>query len=289
MANRFPLILDRENRQLEELASGDNLDLTGSNITGVVNINATGSVDAADVKINGVSLSSFGGDYNDLTNRPTKLSDFTNDVGFITSDTDAQNLGLIGTNLSIERGNTINLSSLFVLTLNGTTLEIGSGSSADLTQFVQELSIDGTNLTISDGNTVDLDPLVSQLIPTNISSFVNDAGYLTSSTLDTLDSITDRGAETTNTITVGGLITGSFQLAGTGVSEIIADTDINLLASNRVLVGSTPFRLARIDEATKLSIIAQAGDLIYNSDSNKFQGYTLDSDGLGTPGWVDLH
>ena len=41
MANRFPLVLNTSSNQLQELASGDALDLTGSglNLTGGTNIN----------------------------------------------------------------------------------------------------------------------------------------------------------------------------------------------------------------------------------------------------------
>ena len=44
MANRFPLIVDNSALQIKELPSGDNLDLTGNNITGVVDITASGDV-----------------------------------------------------------------------------------------------------------------------------------------------------------------------------------------------------------------------------------------------------
>ena len=44
MANRFPLIVDSSALQIKELPSGDNLDLTGNNITGVVDITASGDI-----------------------------------------------------------------------------------------------------------------------------------------------------------------------------------------------------------------------------------------------------
>ena len=44
MADRFPLIVDSSAKQIKELPSGDNLDLTGNSITGVVNITASGNV-----------------------------------------------------------------------------------------------------------------------------------------------------------------------------------------------------------------------------------------------------
>jgi hypothetical protein len=48
MANRFPLIFNPSNNQIQELAVADNLDLTSSGITGVTDINASGIVTATD-------------------------------------------------------------------------------------------------------------------------------------------------------------------------------------------------------------------------------------------------
>jgi hypothetical protein len=43
MTNRFPLIVDSQNQNIKELPSGDNLDLTGNSIVGLVNLTATGN------------------------------------------------------------------------------------------------------------------------------------------------------------------------------------------------------------------------------------------------------
>ncbi len=65
MANRFPIIVDRDDQnKLKELPAGDNLDLTGSGIVGAGNIAATG------LTIGGVSYNPFSGSYNDLTDKP---------------------------------------------------------------------------------------------------------------------------------------------------------------------------------------------------------------------------
>jgi hypothetical protein len=44
MANRFPLIVDSSALQIKEIPNGDNLDLTGNSIVGVVSITASGNV-----------------------------------------------------------------------------------------------------------------------------------------------------------------------------------------------------------------------------------------------------
>lgn len=70
MANRFPIIVDRDDQnKLKELPTGDNLDLTGSGIVGAGNIAATG------LTIGGVSYNPFSGSYNDLTDKPNVATD----------------------------------------------------------------------------------------------------------------------------------------------------------------------------------------------------------------------
>lgn len=44
MANKFPLTLDTSTNTIQELPSGDDLDLTGSNISNVIGITATGNI-----------------------------------------------------------------------------------------------------------------------------------------------------------------------------------------------------------------------------------------------------
>ena len=66
MANRIPLIVDRDDsNKLKELPIGDNLDLTGSGITGAGTISATG------LTLAGVSYNPFSGSWNDLADKPT--------------------------------------------------------------------------------------------------------------------------------------------------------------------------------------------------------------------------
>lgn len=126
MANKFPLIFDTtDGNKIKELPSGDNLNLQGSSIVDVININASGTVQAnaltvQTISIGGNSIASvaltgdynallnrpniFSGDYNDLNNRPvifsgsyidltnkpvipTAISQLTNDAGYVTNVT----------------------------------------------------------------------------------------------------------------------------------------------------------------------------------------------------------
>jgi hypothetical protein len=66
MANRFPLIVDKDDQnKLKELPQGDSLDLQGS---GIVN---AASITTSELIVGGIEYNPFSGNYNDLTNKPT--------------------------------------------------------------------------------------------------------------------------------------------------------------------------------------------------------------------------
>lgn len=54
----------------------------------------------------------FDGSWDTISNKPTGVSAFANDAGYLTSETDSQTLTLNGTDLTITNGNTVDLSSL---------------------------------------------------------------------------------------------------------------------------------------------------------------------------------
>lgn len=168
MANRFPLVFDAAvDNKIKELPSGDNLNLLGSSIVDVVNINASGTITANALNVNTVNITGagnlanvalsnnyydldnlpalFSGDYNDLTNKPsvisndwaditnkptipTKTSQLLNDTGFITNS-----------NIVVTTAQVIGLSDV--------------GASGEWNDILNR--------------------------PTNVSNFINDAGYVT--------------------------------------------------------------------------------------------------------------
>lgn len=94
----------------------------------------------------------------------------------------------------------------------------------------------------------------------------------------------DQSLNTTDDVQFNSVTTDSLIITGTGTTDIQSGSDITLNAVNRISVTSpTPFRLANMDTATRDALAAPAnGDTIYNTDTNKFQGY---ANGV----WVDLH
>ncbi|MEZ4966500.1 MAG: tail fiber protein [Saprospiraceae bacterium] len=92
------------------------------------------------------------------------------DLSTIDTDTDDQTLSLSGGTLSIEDGNSVDLSTIDTdtddqsLSLSGTILSIEDGNSVDLSTIDtdtddQTLSLSGATLSIQDGNSVDLSSL----------------------------------------------------------------------------------------------------------------------------------
>jgi hypothetical protein len=62
-----------------------------------------------------------------------------------------------------------------------------------------------------------------------------------------------------------------FVLTGTGVPTITSDTNLNLSASNAVVIQSPVLRL-RSTTTASVAAIVQNGDIIYDSEQNKFFG-----------------
>jgi hypothetical protein len=90
----------------------------------------------------------FDGDYNSLTNAPSNLSDFTNDVGFIETEVDGDITNEIQ-DLHLE-------NNVLTITNNANATEINLSSYTGTNTDEQTLSLIGTTLAISNGNDVDL-------------------------------------------------------------------------------------------------------------------------------------
>jgi hypothetical protein len=184
--------------------------LTGSTLT------ITGSTTSIDLST--IIPTPFSGDYSDLTNKPTlpaDISDLTDTTGIIQSaNTDAQTLTLNGSTLQISGGNSVDLSGISGSgTLSGltdTTLSnvqsynflqwngsawVNSYASVRHLEDVDSagpLSDNDTLVWIAGNNQFEFKPHFNgdyndltnkptiPTVPTNISDFANDAGYITS-------------------------------------------------------------------------------------------------------------
>jgi len=97
----------------------------------------------------------------------------------------------------------------------------------------------------------------------------------------TASNITSTNASA-DTLTVVNLVATNINATGAGTQTISAGANIELDATNRVLVTDTPFRLANLTTVQRDAIASPVnGDIIYNTTDNKFQGYA-------TSTWEDL-
>ncbi|SVE46525.1 uncharacterized protein METZ01_LOCUS499379, partial [marine metagenome] len=100
-----------------------------------------------------------------FTNKSGAISQWTNDAGYLTSETDSQTLSLTGTTLAITGGNNVDLSSLTIDDM--ADVNITSVSDGQFLKY-DNASGDWLNETVT--------------IPTLTSQLTNDAGFLTSET-----------------------------------------------------------------------------------------------------------
>jgi hypothetical protein len=221
--------------------------------------------DKPDLSIYQLAEDAFNGDYFSLTGRPAIPGD-------ISELEDSQNL-LAG--FSGDYDDLINKPVIPTVPNNISAFINDAGYITSETDS-QTLSLDGTSLSISNGNNVDL----SSIVGDSVGNFT-----FASSVIDTDDSSTitiTPSVIASSDLTVEGTLTAnSFSATGTGSSEIVAATNLELTAGNAVVVTSSPLRLASFTTTERNSLASQNGDIIYNTTDGKFQGYQNGS-------WINL-
>ena len=83
-------------------------------------------------------------------------------------------------------------------------------------------------------------------------------------------------------ITANSITANTFISTGSGIPTLESSTNINLAANAAVVITQSVLRLASFTDGQVANLSAVAGDIVYNSTNNKFQGYA-------TGGWKDLH
>lgn len=179
MANRYPLILDTsDGNKIKELPADDNLYLRTNNIHDVQDINALGTINAADIRIAGQRLQPQS--LLDLTDTPTTYLGQANRLLKVNSD--ANGLDFVDlSNLGDFTAGLINLEDDIIPTISGIN-SLGS----ETRQFSELYAIDSyTNLRGYDGTLI-FDAANNQLLysaivgaPNSLSEFTNDVGYVT--------------------------------------------------------------------------------------------------------------
>jgi len=131
MADRYPLIYNPNANQLQELQSGDSLDLGGSGISSVTNINASGVITATSFSGSGANLTGIAAT-TDVRTNSLVVSGVTTAtggvVGNVTGNVTGNATGLSGTP-NITVGNIIASSA----TISGNVSVAGTVTYEDVT------------------------------------------------------------------------------------------------------------------------------------------------------------
>jgi hypothetical protein len=330
---------------------------TGSGRVGIYKTTPTRTLDVGgDVG----ATNFFGGGSNltgiTLTQVTNSGSETTNSVSFGNVSPSADSTYSLGSNtirwantytdnLSIDGGSTFTDGALSIKTGTGSVAKIDLYCEVNNVHYVRieppahanyagnvTLTLPNTSGTIA--RTADI-----PTVPTTVSSFTNDSGYITDITAQSINSLSDvtitsvqndqilkynsssgkwengtGGGQVGNftlsssvidtddssqivmtpsvrmssDLTVDGNLTAqrftadSFESSGVGTPQIDSASSIELIAQDQVKITNSPLRLASFTTTQRDALTAGNGDTIYNTTTNKFQGYANGA-------WVDLH
>ena len=120
----------------------------------------------------------------------------------------------------------------------------------------------------------------------NLTGVAGSTGAVTflGSTIDTNDSssititpavVMESDLTVQNSLTVANdlNVTGSLNTVGSGTPEIFSDNEIELNAGTRIQATTGPFQMLNATNAQRDALTPANGDMIYNTDDNRFQVY----------------
>jgi len=264
--------------------SGKPTTISGYGITDAFD-GAYASLSGKPTTVSGYGITdAFDGAYGSLSGTPTipsgnKIIDWTVDAGTNIHASNYTNTGdttyTAGAGLTLTGTVFSNPDPDQTVSLLGTGATVVTGTYPNFTINSTDNNTDttytaGANVSISGSN----------VISSTDTNTDTDTQYTAGSGLTLTGTAFSLNASPTFTnITTAGLT-----VTGAGNITLSSGNDLSLTATDRVKVtGTTPFRLATMTTTERNAIaLAENGDTIYNTTTNKFQGYANGA-------WVDLH
>ena len=186
MANRFPLILDtQDGNKIKELPDGDNLNLQGSSILNVQNIQSTGVIDAAEIRIAGDTIQAQS--VLDFTDTPSTYEGFANTILKVKNDETGIDFFSFEDFGDLSLGN-VTLKGNIVPEFDNSGV-IGTSSSRLSEIWAVELRGNLKSLSgevVFDATTGLINYAAILNAPTNLSQFTNDENFVKNHELATL-------------------------------------------------------------------------------------------------------
>ena len=185
-----------------------------------------------------------------------------------------------------------NISGNASTATTATTVALVPTDSTNSTHYITFVDTASGNENIRTDTALTYNPSGNVLTATFVSSTQVTATTAMVNNIDTLDSsaitvipkmLFNSDVEIENELIVRNSVRArEFITDSVGVPEVSSVTNLNLTAGNAVVITQSPFRLAKYTTSQRNALTAQNGDMIYNLDTNKFQGYANST-------WVDLH
>ena len=171
------------------------------------------------------------------------------------TNTDTQDLGIDGNNVTLVDGGTADISTTTAVTAN-------SGKTTESTSVTTPITLDGVSVGIVNQGTTTQVLHGNEAGNASFGAIVDDdvPDDITITEQDTLDTVSDRGATTDKALTTGGIVVGDGNTVGTTTNKwLFDDTNGDISTTGNVGIGTTtPNQLLTIEGTLSLKEQASA-------------------------------